>query len=62
MTTQPDVKSKFSHPQKPYSNIHQPPTKELDSTLAIYDFYEKLMKKENQLRDLELRSIHMSIR
>ena len=52
---------KFSHQQKLDSNIHRPPTSELDCTQATYDSHEKLMKIENHLRDSELRSIHMPI-
>ena len=55
------VRSKFSHQQKPDSNIHRPPTNELDCIQAIYDSHEMLMKIEYHLRDSELRSIHMPI-
>ena len=58
---QPYVRSKFSHQQKPDSNIHRPPTNELDCTQAIYDSHEILVKIENHLRDSELKSIRMSI-
>ena len=59
LTYQSYVRSKFSQQQKPDSYIH--PTNELDCTEAIYDSHEKLMKIENHLRDLELRSIYMPI-
>ena len=61
LTYQSYVRSKFSHQQKPDSNIHRPPTNELDCTQATYDSHEMLMKIENHLRDSELRSIHMPI-
>ena len=61
LTYQSYVRSKFSHQQKPDSDIHRPPTNELDCTRAIYDSHEMLMKIENPLRDLELRSIRMPI-
>ena len=61
LTYQPYVRSKFSHQQKPDSDIHRPPTNELDCTQAIYDSQEMLMKIENPLRDSELRSIRMPI-
>ena len=61
LTYQSYVRSKFSHQQKPDSNIHRPPTDELDCTQAIYDSHEMLMKIEYHLRDSELRSIHMPI-
>ena len=61
LTYQSYVRSKFSHQQKPDSNIHRPPTIELNSTHAIYDSDEMLMNIENHLRGSELRSIHMPI-
>ena len=61
LTYQSYVRYKFSHQQKPDSNIHRSPTNVLDCTQAIYDSHEMLMKIQNHLRDSELRSIHMPI-
>ena len=61
LTYQSYVTSKFSDQQKPDSNIHQPPTNELDCTQAIFDSHEMLTKKDNHLRGSELSSIHMPI-
>ena len=47
--------------QKPDSNIHRTATNELVSIYAIYDSHEMLTKIGNHIRDLGLRSIHMSI-
>ena len=61
LTYQSYVISELSHQQKPDSNIHRPPIKELDCTQAIYDSHEMLMKIGSHLRDSELRSFHMPI-
>ena len=61
LTYQSYVRGKFSHQKKPDSNIHRPPTNELNCTQAIYDSHEILMNIENHLRDSELRSTHMPI-
>ena len=53
--------SNVSHQQKPDSDIHRPPTNELDCITAQNCSHEMLTKIENQLPDLELRSIHMSL-
>ena len=61
LTSQSYVRSKFSCQQKLDSNIHRPPTNEINCTWAMYDSQDMLMKIENHLQDSELKCVRMSI-